>query len=191
MAEKARRAHPWRRRIAYAVILGFLLLVGLVILALPFRTVQGEGDAAKADLERGTEALRAGDIRAANDYVVSARAHVDRAMGATHGVGGDVWQHVPVAGSGVSDVRHLVEALDDATAIAEIGVGLYPQILGEDASVVEGTNVDMDILTAALDAGREAAGHARSADAALPPCARCPAPPPSWALARRLRVTTR
>ncbi len=47
---------------------------GLVILALPFRNVQSEGEAAKADLQRGADALRAGDIRAANDYVVSARA---------------------------------------------------------------------------------------------------------------------
>ena len=76
--------------------------------------------------QRGADALRAGDIRAANDYVVSARAHVDRAMDASHGIGGDVWQHVPVAGGGVSDVRHLVEALDDATAIAEIGVDALP-----------------------------------------------------------------
>ena len=167
MAERARRAHPWRRRIAYAVALGFLLLVGLVILALPFRNVQGEGDAAKTDLQRGADALRAGDIQAATDYVASARAHVDRAKDASHGIGGDVWQHVPVAGSGVSDVRHLVEALDDATAIAEIGVDVYSQVLGDDASVVDGTTVDMDVLATALDAGRQAAAHARAVDAAL------------------------
>ena len=75
----------------------------------------------------------------------------------THGIGGDVWQAVPVVGSGVRDVRYLVEALDDAASIAEIGVDVYPQVLGEQARIVDGTTVDIGSLDAVVQAGTLAA----------------------------------
>lgn len=138
-----------------------------MLLALPFREVQGDAEAARDDLQVAADALRSGDVDAAADRVESARSRVDRARGATHGISGDVWQWVPVAGGGVRDVRHLVEALDDATAIAEIGVEVYPQVLGDRAKVVDGLTVDMDTLHTVLSSAARAGTHARDARAAL------------------------
>ena len=94
-------------------------------------------------------------------------------------------QHVPVAGSGVDDVRHLVEALDDDRHRRDRRRA-HPQVLGEDASVVEGTNVDMEVLTEALAAGRAAA----TTPAAPMPPRRCPAPH-RWSVFARLSRATR
>jgi len=167
-AEAARRRHPVRRTLL--VLLGLAVLVGvaLVLLALPFRGVQGDAEAARDDLQVAADALRAGDVSTAQVHVESARGHVDRARGATDGIGGDVWQFVPVAGAGVRDVRNLVAALDDATSIAEIGVEVYPQVLGDQAgALVEGESVDLDVLDDILTAGRAATEHAHHAIAAL------------------------
>ncbi len=157
----------WGRWVALAFLLFFLVLIGLVVLALPFRDVQPEADAAKADLDVAAQAIRDGDMSAAEEHVTSAREHVDNARSATHGLGGDLWQFVPVAGSGVRDVRHLVEALDDATSIAEIGVEIYPEVLGDDAQIVKDLTVDMDTLDTVLDAGAQATAHARHAETVL------------------------
>jgi hypothetical protein len=157
----------WGRWIGLAFLLFFLFLVGMVVLALPFRDVQPEADAAKADLDVAAQAIRDGDMTTAQQHVTSAREHVDNARGATHGLGGDLWQHVPVAGGGVRDVRYLVEALDDATSIAEIGVEVYPQVLGDDAKIVQDLTVDMDTLDIVVDAGARAALHARHAEVVL------------------------
>ena len=167
-AETTRRRHPVRRTLL--VLLGLAVLVGvaLVLLALPFRGVQSDAEAARDDLQVAADALRAGDVTTAQVHVESARGHVDRARGATDGIGGDVWQFVPVAGAGVRDVRNLVAALDDATSIAEIGVEVYPQVLGDQAgALVEGESVDLDVLDDILTAGRAATEHAHHAIAAL------------------------
>ena len=147
--------------------LGFLAVVAMVVLALQFRSVPGDAEAARDELGVAADALRAGDVNAAAARVESARGHVDRARGTTHGISGDLWQWVPVAGGGVRDVRHLVEALDDATSIAEIGVEVYPQLLGDRAKVVDGLSVDMDTLESIVASGLAATDHARHAEEAL------------------------
>ncbi|MEO5854205.1 MAG: DUF4012 domain-containing protein [Nocardioides sp.] len=167
MASEHRPRRRWGRIVLLVLGLGFLLVVLLVVLVLPFRSVPGDAEAARDDLKVAADALRAGDIAAATGRVESARGHIDRARDTTHGIGGDVWQFVPVAGGGVRDVRHLVEALDDATAIAEIGVEVYPQVLGEDARIVDGTTVDMATLEKVVSAGRDAVARADDASVAL------------------------
>ena len=168
MVGEPTRRHPVRRTIVVLLGVAALVVVALVLLALPFRGVQDDAEAARDELQMAADALRAGDISTATVQVESARDHVDRARGATHGIGGDVWQAVPVVGGGVSDIRHLVEALDDATAIAEIGVEVYPQVLGDQAgALVEGESVDLDTLDNILVAARQAGEHADHALAAL------------------------
>jgi hypothetical protein len=167
-AERPRRRHPWRRRILFVLLITALAVIGLGVLALPFRGVQDDAEAARTHLEVAADALRAGEVGTARERVESARAHVDRALGATHGVGGDLWQWVPVAGGGIRDVRHLVSALADATAIAEVGVDVYPRVLGEEAAgLVQDATVDMEALESVVASLHDAGEHARSARAHL------------------------
>ena len=57
----------------------------------------------------------------------SARRNADQVQGAMQGFGGDVWSVLPVVGGPVSDVRHLGNALDDLTSVAETAVDAWPR----------------------------------------------------------------
>ena len=110
------------------------------------------------------DALKAEDLDAAKVHVAAARAHVDEASTLVNGFGGDVWRWVPVGGGAIQDVRHLVGALDQATAIAEIGTEVYPELMQSD-SLVQNAQVDLDqldgILTSLNQAGRAPARRGR------------------------------
>lgn len=169
-SDQAKRDKP-RRSLGRILAFGFLLLVvvvALVLLALPFRGVQGDAEAARDELQGAGDALRAGDLDAASTQLDSARGHVDRAREVAHGISGDVWQWVPVAGGTVRDIRHLVEALDDSTSIAEIGVQVYPQLFGDKTGgLVKGESIDLETLEGVLADLQDAGGHLRSGIDAL------------------------
>ena len=72
----------------------------------------------------------------------------------TAGESADVWRVVPVAGGAISDVRHLVSALDDATSVAEVGLEVYPAVAGEDATLLRDEKIDLPTLATVIDAVR-------------------------------------
>ena len=156
-----RRRWPW-------VLLGFgvlaFVLVGLGLLARPMMDVKPEADAARDELGMAQDALKDEDLDAAKVHVAAARAHVDEASTLVNGFGGDVWRWVPVGGGAIQDVRHLVGALDQATAIAEIGTEVYPELMQSD-SLVQNAQVDLDqldgILTSLNQAGAAPARRGR------------------------------
>ena len=156
-----RRRWPW-------VLLGFgvlvFVLVGLGLLARPMMDVKPEADAARDELGMAQDALKDEDLDAAKVHVAAARAHVDEASTLVNGFGGDVWRWVPVGGGAIQDVRHLVGALDQATAIAEIGTEVYPELMQSD-SLVQDAQVDLDqldgILTSLNQAGAAPARRGR------------------------------
>ncbi|QBR93406.1 DUF4012 domain-containing protein [Nocardioides euryhalodurans] len=156
-----------RRRIIGALAGLFLLIVVLGVLALPFLGVPGEAEAAKEDLDTAVSALQSGDLRASRDAVADAREHVDAAQGDIQGLGGDVWSVIPFLGTPVADARHLVQALDDATAVAEIGVDLSPKVSGKQATLFRDDQVDEATLDEVLEGTRRIADHLRSAEAEL------------------------
>jgi hypothetical protein len=139
-----------------------VVLVGLAMLARPMMDVKPQADAARDDLAAAEDALRAKDPDTAEVHIVSARAHVDEASSLVNGFGGDVWRWVPVAGGAIRDVRHLVDALDQATSIAEIGVDLYPDVMASD-SLVQGNQVDVPQLETILSGVRQAGLHLHAA----------------------------
>src|SRR4051794_38260083 len=113
-----------RRLIRPSTVIGglLLLLVGLVLLAIPFLKAPGHAEGARTDLEAARTSLAAGDVATAEASVQSARRHADQVQDAMQGLGGDIWSLVPVVGEPVSDVRHLGNALDHLTAAAEVAV---------------------------------------------------------------------
>ena len=154
-----RRRWPW-------VLLGFgvllFVLVGLGLLARPMMDVKPEADAARDELGMAQDALKAEDLDAAKVHVAAARAHVDEASTLVNGFGGDVWRWVPVGGGAIQDVRHLVGALDQATAIAEIGTEVYPELMQSD-SLVQNAQVDLDQLDGILTSLNQAGLHLHAA----------------------------
>ena len=154
-----RRRWPW-------VLLGFgvllFVLVGLGLLARPMMDVKPEADAARDELGMAQDALKDEDLDAAKLHVAAARAHVDEASTLVNGFGGDVWRWVPVGGGAIQDVRHLVGALDQATAIAEIGTEVYPELMQSD-SLVQDAQVDLDQLDGILTSLDQAGLHLHAA----------------------------
>jgi hypothetical protein len=144
--------------------LGVLLvvLVGLAMLAKPMMQVKPQADAARDDLTAAEDALRAQDPDTAEVHIASARAHVEEASSLVNGFGGDVWRWVPVAGGAIRDVRLLVDALDQATSIAEIGIDLYPDVMASD-SLVQNTQVDLPQLEKILTGVQRAGLHLHAA----------------------------
>ncbi len=150
---RVRRSRRRRRRLAALGVLVVVLLAGvaLALLARPLLSAKHEAKAAQADLTSAKDALDADRIGEARDYIKQARAHVDRAQHDAGGLGGDVWSVVPVAGTAVDDERHLVDALDEATSVAELGVQIYPIVSGGSAELVRGQRIDLDLLQDVAD----------------------------------------
>jgi hypothetical protein len=152
------------RRRGRWVFLGLLLVVvvagsAMVLLARPLLSAKHEAQAAQDDLTSAKAALKADDVGQARDYIDQARAHVDRAQSDASGLGGDVWSVVPVAGGAVDDARHLIDALDETTSVAELGVKIYPVVSGRSARLVRGQRIDLDLLQDVADRTSEIGPH--------------------------------
>jgi len=147
-----RRRRPRRGRLVALVVL-LLLVVGVVlaVLARPLLSAKDEADAAQSDLTAAKDALANNQVARATKYVAQARAHVDTAQQDANGFGGDVWSWVPVAGGALRDAQHLIDALDQTTSVAELGVQVYPMVSGDDASLVRGQRIDLDTLQKVVD----------------------------------------
>ena len=154
-------ATPLARVLLGLGVLAFVL-VGLGLLARPMMDVKPEADAARDELGMAQDAIKAEDVDAAKLHVAAARAHVDEASTLVNGFGGDVWRWVPVGGGAIQDVRHLVGALDQATAIAEIGTEVYPELMQSD-SLVQNAEVDLDQLDGILTSLDQAGVHLHAA----------------------------
>lgn len=154
-----RRRGSAGRRAVIAVLGLFVIGLLLVILALPFLSVRADGNAARADLEAALTSLREGRLPAATDQVTDARAHVDDAQAAANGLRADILGAVPIIGAAVDDTRRLVVALDEAVSVAEIGVDIYPEVLGEDATLVQDGAVDLTAIASLTDVAAEVSDH--------------------------------
>jgi len=139
----------------------------LALLALPLLRVPGDAQAAKQELSAAVASLRDGDVAAGREAVARARSHVEEAQDSAQGLGGDIWSRIPVLGTPVSDARHLVQVLDDATSTAEIGVDLYPSVAGKKATLFRDQQVDRQTLDRVIQGAREVAGHLSSAERSL------------------------
>ena len=145
---RVRRSRRHRRRL---LVLGLLLVVvvvgvALALLTRPLVSAKHEAEAAQRDLTAAKDALDHDRIGEARSYVEQARTHVDQAQSHAGGLGGDVWSAIPVAGGAVDDERHLVDALDQGTSVAELGVQIYPTVSGGSAQLVRGQRIDLAML---------------------------------------------
>ncbi|HEY3528331.1 MAG TPA: DUF4012 domain-containing protein [Nocardioides sp.] len=150
---KVRRRRRRRRRL---IVVGVLLVVVLVLVALALmaRTLvsaKHEAQAAQQDLTSAKAALSADHFGQARAYVKEARAHVDQARSDSGGLSGDVWSVIPVAGGAVDDERYLVDALDQTTSVAELGVQIYPIVSGRSAELMHGQRIDLKLLQDVAD----------------------------------------
>ena len=160
--------HPVRRRVAWVLGVLALLVLGLLLLALPFRGVEAHAQAAQEELDAAVDELRAGELEAADTHIARARTEVDEVTGVTDGFGAKVWSVVPVAGSGVRDVRRLGTAVDEVTSALEVVSELHPQLTGEAATLfTEESGIDLDTLDRVLAGIDEMTAHLAAAEAEL------------------------
>ena len=145
---RVRRSRRRRRRLIFLALLLVVVLaaVALALLARPLVSAKHEAQAAQTDLTAAKDALSKDRINQARRYVAQARDHVEKARDDAGGVGGDVWSVIPVAGGAVDDERHLVDALDQTTSVAEIGVRIYPIVSGSSAQLIRGQRIDVKLL---------------------------------------------
>ena len=151
---KVRRSRRRRRRRRIAVGALLAVVLAVVVLGLMARSLvsaKHEAEAAQRDLTSAKEALSTEQVDRARAYVKQARAHVDRAQSDAGGLSGDVWSVIPVAGGAVDDERHLVDALDQTTSVAELGVEIYPIVSGSSAELVHGQRIDLKLLQDVAD----------------------------------------
>ncbi len=146
------------------VLLAFA--AGMVALGVSVARVPGAADQARADLEDAKVAIEAGDETAALAAVERARTNVDTVQLGMQGPVGLVGQWIPVIGSSISDARHLGDALDAVTSVAEIGAETYPEITGADSTFFTNGKVDIPTLERLVDNAADAEtalGEARTA----------------------------
>ncbi len=143
---------PRRRRFRRGRVIGLLLLllvlvvVALAVAAIPLLHARSEAKAAEGDLSEAHTALSAHQLGTARQAVSAAESHISSAQHDANGFGGDVWSHVPVFGSAVTDARHLVDALDEATQVASLGVKAYSGATGPHSKLITGSTVDLPAL---------------------------------------------
>ena len=140
-----------RRRRRRLVVLLLLLVAAVVVVALGLAALslvsaRHEALAAQRDLTAAKDAISHNRIADARSYVASARRHVAAAHDDADGLAGDVWAKIPVADQAVDDERNLVDALDETTSVAELGVRIYPIVSGHSAALVRGQRIDMKLL---------------------------------------------
>ncbi|EON22736.1 hypothetical protein CF8_3326 [Nocardioides sp. CF8] len=130
--------------------------VGLVALGVSVARVPGAADDARQQLDVAKIAIQAGDEAAAQAAVERARDHVDTVQVGLQGPVGLVGQWIPVVGTSIRDGRHLGDALDAVTAVAEIGAESYPEITGDDSTFFTDNQVDLPTLERLVDHAAEA-----------------------------------
>jgi type II secretory pathway component PulM len=144
---RVRRRRARRRLVLLGVLLVVVLAgIALALLARPLVSAKHQAQAAQSDLTAAKDALSKQKVGLAGRYVQQARAHVAQAQDDVGGIGGDVWSAIPVAGTAVDDERHLVDALDQTTSVAEIGVQIYPIASGSSVDLVRDRRVDIPTL---------------------------------------------
>lgn len=121
-------------------------MVVLALLAVPFLRAPSHAQTARAELEAAKAALSSGDFATAADAVERARHHADEVQDAMQGAGGDIWARVPVLGGPVSDARHLGDALDHLTSVAEVAVEAWPQVNGDRSTLLSDGRVHLPTL---------------------------------------------
>lgn len=140
-----------------------LVVVALAILALPMRHVPGRAADAQTELTSAAEAMKANDMEVGFEHVHAARGHVDDLTDVTDGVGAKVWSWVPVAGGAVRDLRNMASAVDEVTSALEVAEKVYPQVTGDDATLLDDGNVDMETLDKVLASVKKIDGHVSTA----------------------------
>ncbi len=128
------------------LLLAVAVVVALGVLAIPLLHARSEAKASEADLAHARAALSAHRIGAARSSITNAESEIAAAQRDANGFGSDVWSHVPVFGSAVSDARHLVDALDEATQVGALGTEAYAGAIGPGSNLVTGNTVDVPAL---------------------------------------------
>jgi Protein of unknown function (DUF4012) len=142
MTFRLRRRTPLIVAVAGLVV----VLVALVLLAIPLLKARSEAKAAVASIQEANAELKAHHLDQAQKSIEEAQSQVSAAQGHSDGFGADVWAHVPVFGGAVTDARHLISALDQATDIGDLGVRTYRSATGPGSTLVKGQQVDMNQL---------------------------------------------
>ncbi|UAL31259.1 DUF4012 domain-containing protein [Nocardioides rotundus] len=166
-----RREGVRRRRGLWVALALLVVVVGgflLVLAAAPLVRLPGDAAAARSSLARAQAAAEDGDVPRAREQIAQARAEVRDARERTSGTGRSVLAAVPIFGSAVSDARHLVNAMDHATSVAETGIELYAPLSEEgDQRVFRDGRFDLPRVTRLVAAAGRAGNQARAAQREL------------------------
>jgi len=157
-----------RRALVLAIGAGLVVvLAALVVLALPLLKARSEAKDAVASLQDANTALKAHQFGQAKTSIDAAQSQVSAAEEHSSGFGADVWAHVPILGGAVQDARHLVSALDQATAVGDLGLRTYRHATGPHATLIEHDQVDMVALRRLVALTSRIGPHLDQADSDL------------------------
>ncbi len=128
----------------------------MVALGVSVARVPGAAEDARRALESAKVAIEAGDQAAAAAAVERARGGADTVQVGVQGPVGWVGQWLPVVGTSVRDARHLGNALDAVTTVAELAAETFPEITGDDSTFFTDGEVDIPTLRRLVDNATEA-----------------------------------
>jgi len=151
--ERPRRR--WGRWVALAVLLvmagavaaGAWLALGLTRAA---RDVKTSATAARADLQRASRALRAGDEAGARRAVQAARAGLGRADAAAARTPVRIAGRLPVGATPVADLGHLLAAGHVLVATADHALGAQARVTGDKATLFRNGRIDLATAARAI-----------------------------------------
>jgi hypothetical protein len=144
-----------------------VLLVAFLLTLVPLWLAHHDATAAAKELQQANDALSSQRMGDAQHALAKARGNVDGAQGHLNGVVADAWSHLPLLGPAVTDGRHLVAALDQATTAATIGVNLLAQATSPDSQLVDGTRVNIGDIQHLAARARTIGPHLQAAQAQL------------------------
>ena len=158
MAPMPGPATPVRRAL---LVLAAGVLLFAVAIAVPLVWTWWQGKQAQSSLEQAITALQDQDVDEAGRHVEDARVYADRAVATRHGLMGSLWAHLPLLSAAADDSRHMADSVDELTGVAETALEIYPQLTGDEGSLVTDGQVDLATLADVLDLLRRGAGQRR------------------------------
>ena len=129
----ARRRWPWILGAIVVVALGALAWLGLGLRSAA-SDIKAHASTAENELRSAQDALGASDVTAARNHVATARAEVDAAQQSAESTPVRVTAHMPVAGSAVDDLDHLISAAGSVVTATDDIVTLYSQVSAKGGS---------------------------------------------------------
>ena len=99
--------------------------------------------------------------------LASAHENAAAAQQTLHGIAGQIWSRVPIAGRAVRDATHLVDAMADTVTVAERASQVQRLVTDSNGRLIANERVNLKALRPILDEASQIAGPLHSASSSL------------------------